>query len=96
MSTDARCAGLNDVAAVSTPVRRVKARLLMSANPQGVREIFKYAGVLDSEFAAELLAAMDGDVEKCKAEIDRFWKNRHYKGPLIIDDRDRRQLEDTL
>ena len=109
MSTAAKCAGLVDLAVMSSQqVRLVKARLLRATQPEAVQEILEYSGVQESEFAAVLLAATDGDVVKCKEQIDLFWKDKHYMGPLIDDEGDhpiamavrfagqRAKLEDTL
>lgn len=85
--TEARNAGLHEAALTSaTQVRLVKARLLLATRADAVKQVLDYSGVQGSEFAALLLAAVDGDVDKCKAEIDRFWKDQHYMGPLIDDE----------
>ena len=98
MTVDARNAGLHEAVMVAAEdqVRLVKARLLLSTHPQDVQAVHEYSGVQSAEFAAMLLAATDGDVEKCKAEILRFWTDREYYGPILFDTTALPALLDTI
>lgn len=77
-------------------VREVKARLLLATAPDAVRQIKEYSGIGELFLAAVILAATDGDVAKCKAEIERFWTDRNYVGPLAWETESRSTLEDTM